>query len=321
MERDLRAIGWSAVVYGLPTVRLHRILVNLALDRLSPEFNAPLNAFAHARAPADPNDPSIAAMNVDTPYSYAWLDLRTEPIVLTVPPHEPERDVSIELVDLYTYVVGDVSLRTNGSAGGQFLVTGPGWSGDAAVGVGVFACPTELALVLVRTHVLDDADLANVIALQDQMGVQALSAWSGRPGPREVTTPPVPDLATVDVRAPLDGHFLHVLDVMLALMPLLPGDEHVREELAGIGVGGPGLAELLDDPQAHAELVSGLAEGLADVRARCASVRSAAELVGSREHFAGDHLARAAGAYLGILGGSAMRDCSSSVQLGDAGPT
>ena len=39
------------------------------------------------------------APNVDTPYSYAWLDLRTEPIVLVVPPFEKERYVSVQLID------------------------------------------------------------------------------------------------------------------------------------------------------------------------------------------------------------------------------
>jgi hypothetical protein len=302
---DLRGTARDAVVYGLPTVDLHRILVHFALDRLSPEFKAPLNAFAHARALADPTDRSIVAMNVDTPYSYAWLDLRAEPIVLTMPSFGADRYVAAELFDLYTYIVGYVSPRTNGHAGGQFLVAGPGWVGEPPPDLPVFTCPTELALVLVRTQLFDDADLPNVIALQDAMAVQPLSAWWGQPPPLEVAVPPVPDLATVDVRAPLDEHFLHVLDVMLALMPLLPGDEHLRAQLASIGVGGPGLTELVDDDEARRALLDGLADGMDDVRSRCAAVRSSAEIFGSREHFAGDHLARAAGAYLGILGNAA----------------
>ena len=74
----LAELARRAVPYGLPTVDLHRILVNFALDPSSPEFKAPLNAVHHSRGLADPSDLSVVAMNVDTPYSWAWLDLRRD---------------------------------------------------------------------------------------------------------------------------------------------------------------------------------------------------------------------------------------------------
>ena len=64
---DISGIARRAVPFGLPTVDLHRILVNFALDPRSAEFKAPLNQIHHARALADPNDRSVVAMNVDTP--------------------------------------------------------------------------------------------------------------------------------------------------------------------------------------------------------------------------------------------------------------
>ena len=122
---DVSGIARRAVPFGLPTVDLHRILVNFALDPRSPEFKAPLNQIHHSRSLADPNDRSVVAMNVDTPYSYAWLDLRSGPVVLTMPPHSPERYMSAQIVDLYTYIVGYVSPRTAGSLGGTYLIRGP----------------------------------------------------------------------------------------------------------------------------------------------------------------------------------------------------
>jgi hypothetical protein len=38
-----------------------------------------------------PTDFDIVTPNNDTPYSYAWLDLRAEPWVLTIPKIEPKR--------------------------------------------------------------------------------------------------------------------------------------------------------------------------------------------------------------------------------------
>ena len=123
---DLTELGRRAQVFGIPTIDLYRILDSFALDPSSPEFKAPLGQFAHSRRLADPSDRSIVAMNVDTPYSYAWLDLRDGPVVLTLPAFEPDRYVAAELFDLYTYIVGYVSPRTNGTRGGSFLITGPG---------------------------------------------------------------------------------------------------------------------------------------------------------------------------------------------------
>jgi hypothetical protein len=287
----------AAVPYGLPTVDLHRILVNFALDPGSPEFKAPLNAINHTRGLADPPDVSVVAMNVDTPYSWAWLDLRSGPVVLAMPPHAADRYMSAQIVDLYTNILGYVSPRTFGNDRGAYAVRGPagGMPGDGVTAV--FECPTDLALVLTRTQLFDDEDLAEVAALQDQVSVTARGA--PRPMPQGVPT--------VDVRAPLDRGFLRSLDWMLQFMPVLPEDTDIRETLGGLGLGvGAGTVDaVLSDPALDAQARQGLALGVHDVQARCATVRSSAELFGSRKFYAGDYLSRAAGALLGILGNAA----------------
>lgn len=285
----------AAVPFGLATVDLHRILVRFALDSTSPEYKAPLNDVSHAHALADPGDRTVVNLNVDTPYSYAWLDLRTGPVLLTMPPHEHERYMSAQVVDLYTYIVGYVSPRTVGEGGGTFLVRGPSTPVTDLDVDGVLECPTDLALVLVRTQLFDDADLLAVTRLQDAVRVEPI----GPPGPD--LRPPAP----VDVRRPLTEGFLVVLDWMLRLMPCLPEHAGVRDELLAIGCGTGAVTTLLADPAARAEAREGLALGMDDVRARCATVRSSAEIFGSRELLADDSLSRAAGAVLGILGNAA----------------
>ncbi len=99
------------------------------------EYKGPLNTWSHSRRLADPSDRAIVALNVDTPYSYCWLDLRAEPIVITLPAFDAGRYMSAMLVDLYTYILGYVSPRTNGTAGGAFLVAGPEWDGTTPAGM------------------------------------------------------------------------------------------------------------------------------------------------------------------------------------------
>ncbi len=300
----IREAADAAYVYGYATVDLHRILHNFALDPASPEFKAVPNEFSHSRALADPTDRTIVAMNVDTPYSYAWLDLRDEPVVLTVPPFEADRYVSAQLIDLYTYIVGYVSPRTNGHGGGRFLVAGPQWQGSVPDGLTeVFVAPTDFVLVLVRTQLFDDADLPTVIGIQNGFAVTPLSALTGRPSPTRSALPrPIPP---VDVRAAPDLRFFDVLAWMLDLMPPLPEDLDLREQMRSIGISaGPSMTSSID-VGSRAAILDGMAAGAARMQQRARTIRSSAEIFGSRDFFAGDHLSRACGAMLGILGNSA----------------
>ena len=126
---EQQTIAQEAFVYGYPTVDMYNILYKYAGDTSSPEYKAPLNTIYNTRHVMTPEDTAIVAPNQDTPYSYAWLDLRAEPIVVSVPPFEANRYVSLMLNDLYTYIIGYVTPRTNGNAGGDFLVAGPDWTG------------------------------------------------------------------------------------------------------------------------------------------------------------------------------------------------
>ena len=124
-EAEIADTAKAAFIWGYPMVDNYNVLYNYALDPRSPEFKAPLNAISHARNVAGPADKAIVAPNVDTPYSYAWLDLRAEPIVLSLPEFEKQRYVSLQLIDSYTYIIGYVTPRTNGHAGGDFMIVGP----------------------------------------------------------------------------------------------------------------------------------------------------------------------------------------------------
>lgn len=290
----------QGLVYGYATVDLYRILHDFALDPDAAEFKAPLNSFGHSRNVARPEDRTIVAMNVDTPYSYAWLDLRAEPVVVTLPEFDADRYVSTMFVDLATYILGYVSPRTNGNRGGRFLVTGPGWSGDIPPGIdGTFRCPTMLCLAFPRTQLFGADDIDRVATIQDRCAVQTLSEFLDRPSQ---PTPPLPDLvAPVDVRREPDTRFFAVLTWMTQLMPARPEDEEPRQLLAEAGLlpYHPGTDDWSDQVRA------GMAEGLEAMQQRAATVRSSAELFGSREQLGTDPMPRAVGAMLGILGNSA----------------
>lgn len=293
----------QAYLWGYPTVDMYAILRGQALDPLSPDYKAPLNKIGHARTVATPDDRVVIAPNVDTPYSHAWLDLRAEPVVISVPSFERERYLSLQLFDLYTYIIDYVTPRTNGQAGGDFLIAGPGWNGNVPAGIRkVFHSTTHLALGMFRTQILGPGDIGRVHALQDAMRVRTLSSYLGRNGPVPRAVPEL--VPAVNLREkPVHPAFFNVLNWMLAFMPSLPGEQSMRRQFEAIGVVAGRRFE--PAPGQSTAVVEGMGAALKAMGERARQVRSSAELFGSREFLKDDYLTRAVGAMLGILGNAA----------------
>ena len=82
---EARAIAKDAYIYGFSVVDNYRVQHAYFVDRDNPEFKAPWNQIRNIPRVYTPEDKTIQTPNSDTPYSMLGLDLRAEPIVLTVP--------------------------------------------------------------------------------------------------------------------------------------------------------------------------------------------------------------------------------------------
>lgn len=302
--QTIGSMATEATLWGYPMVDMYAILHGQALDPKSFDYKAPLNVVGHTRTVATPEDTAVIAPNVDTPYSHAWLDLRGGPVVITVPTFEPHRYVSLQLFDLYTWIIDYVTPRTNGNSGGDFLVTPPGWTGSVPPGIRkVFQSTTLLALGMFRTQLLGADDLPNVHAIQDKMRVRTLPEYLGQAKP---ATLPLPTLVNpLNLRQkPTDPAFFDVLNWMLNFMPVLDDEHDLRQRLQKFGVA-PGQTftgqYAVDLPQ----VMQGMGAALKAMGERARLVRSSAELFGSRAYLKQDYLIRAVGAMLGILGNAA----------------
>jgi hypothetical protein len=301
---SLANLAREAFIYGYPMIDMYNILYKYAVDKSSPEYKAPFNSIAHNRQVASPEDKTVIAPNCDTPYSYAWMDLRAEPVVLTIPRFEKNRYVSLQLNDLYTYIFGYVTPRTNGNEGGDFLIAGPNWSGDTPPGIKkIFQSPTQMALGLYRIQLFKPDDISNVWAIQDQFKIRSLSNYLEISDPQPAA--PFEFVEPIDVRKePASMQFFSILNWMLQYMPTLDEDAQLRKKFEAIGIR-PAPAFSPPDGQIQVALVQGFQAGLNAMTERLKTVRSSAELFGSREHFRGDFLSRAVGVMAGVLGNSA----------------
>ena len=82
---EARAIAKEAYMYGYPMVDNYRVQYSYFVDKNDPEYMAPWNQIRNLAKVYTPDDKAIQTPNSDTPYSWAGLDLRAEPIVISVP--------------------------------------------------------------------------------------------------------------------------------------------------------------------------------------------------------------------------------------------
>ena len=165
---ETRAIAEEGFIYGLPLVMNYAVMYEYAVDKNSSQYKAPFNQIKNIPRVFTYKDTAIISPNSDTPYSFAWLDLRAEPVVISVPVVPKGRYYVVQLVDSHTYNYGYIGSRATGNEGGKYLVVGPDWQGEKPAGIDkVFRSLTPFSLAGFRTQLFDPADMPNVIKVQD----------------------------------------------------------------------------------------------------------------------------------------------------------
>jgi hypothetical protein len=301
----VRDVAEEGFIYGLPIVMNYGVMHQFAVDRDSGQFKAPFNQIANARDVFTYKDTAVVTPNADTPYSIVSMDLRAEPLILSVPAVDRSRYYSVQLCDGNTYNYGYIGSRTTGNDAGDYMAIGPDWSGLVPAGVRrVFRSSTKFSLAIYRTQLFNPADIDNVIKVQDGYKVQPLSAYLKRPAPPAAAPVDFPkfdkDLAKTE--------FFEFLDFALRFAPPEPNEVDIRAKLATIGVG-PAKTFNFKDLSAEDKLAIGLGmkEGARKVGEAIASVgrnvngwRVGALAGGDSLFYNGDWLKRAAVARAGI---------------------
>ncbi len=306
---EARVIAKEAYIYGFPMVDSYRIQHAYFVDAKNPEYKAPWNQIRNFSRVFTPEDKAVQTPNSDTPYSFLGLDLRAEPIVLTVPKIEDGRYFSLQLIDLYTFNFAYIGSRATGSDGGSFLVAGPGWKGETPKGVKkVIQSETELVLVAYRTQLLNPADIENVKKVQAGYKAQPLSAFLGQPAPAAAPAIPfIKPLTPEEQRTSLD--FFNILNFTLKFCPTHPSETELMAKFAKIGVG---AGKMFDASKLSPEMKKAIKEGMADAWADFAELKkqmdagkvSSGDCFGTREVLKNNYLYRLAAAVVGIFGNS-----------------
>lgn len=206
----------AAALKAYPVYSIVRLRNETLLRAAHRSINAS-NLLIHRPNLAGPRDRSVTTPNNDTLYSFAFLDLASGPVELTLPALT-DRYHSVAVMDARTDNVILLGSRDGGSGGKTIIgyaTEAPGC--DAADADGARRCrvPTREAWLLVRVLVDGEADLDSARAAQRGF-VLTVPEASVRPARAAVILPVVPDPATlIDTVEPLLLENPHLRDATL----------------------------------------------------------------------------------------------------------
>lgn len=306
---EARGIAKEAYLYGFPVVEMYKTLYTQAVDKKSANFKAPFNRIGNTAKAFTAKDTAFVTPNADTPYSFVWMDLRAEPVVLTLPPIDEHRYYSVQLIDAYTQNFAYLGTRSTGNNGGHFMVAGPNWQGQQPVKMDrLLRSETHIAYALYRTQLFDDKDLAKVKAIQKGYKVETLSHYVKQKAP-----PAAPKIAWLKPTPTMSDtpDLFRYLNFMLAFAPAQDAEKDLlaRFKTIGIEAGKPFKLHDFTPEQRQA-----LEDGIRDAKAEFAQFKkdkvdtrqvTSGDFFGTRDHLKGNYLYRYAGANIGIFGNSA----------------
>ncbi|MEX6686418.1 DUF1254 domain-containing protein [Danxiaibacter flavus] len=199
---------------------------------------AAINTFAHKSAFPDADFRDVVRPNADTYYSTATLDLSQGALVLSVPDTKG-RYYMMPMLDAYTNVFASPGSRTTGTKAGNFLITGPGWTGTVPANMPQLKSPTSLVWIIGRTQVNSKEDGNKIVVpIQHQYKLTPLNEWG-----KAYTPPgPMPDnnLSKLNPNEivktmPIDEFFNYTNNLMIKNPPA-EADKPVMEKFALLGI-------------------------------------------------------------------------------------
>jgi hypothetical protein len=307
---ETKAIAEEGFIYGLPIVMNYGVMYEYTVDRNSGQFKAPFNQIFNEARVFTYKDTAVVTPNSDTPYSLLWLDLRAEPMVISVPAVPKDRYYSVQLCDGNTFNYGYIGSRATGHEAGNYMVAGPDWKGDTPAGIKkVFGSSTQFSIAIFRTQLFNARDMPNVVKVQAGYKVRPLSAYLKRPAPPAA---PAINFPRID-KDLVKTNFFEYLDFSLQLAPPGPEENEIRAKLARIGIGAGKTFDFKSlSPEHKAAIAEGMKGGDAKVTQKVANLGKdingwqVSSPDGDRAFFNGDWLKRAAAAKAGIYGNDAV---------------
>ncbi len=287
---DAKTVASDAYLLTFPLLQTARELSRQMNTADAPDYLGRFNVFRHQDGMPSPKDASIRRKSYDAPYSWAWLDVRAEPVVVQMPAIPAGRFVVMQFYDLWGHNLAHVDAKSAGSKPFNVLVAGPGWKGAQPKGVDrVVRSETSLIGVTGRTAAATPGDAASVAEMQRQYRVAPLSQFTKSGAPK--AAPPITSAAFDEAKAET-GAFIGYVNQLLPYVHTDAAEQLALKRYAGIGmVAGKPYDPAKMDSGVVAAIDAGVTEARGKLEKAMADVR-AVDPVGTREAFGGDAMKR-----------------------------
>ena len=230
---EATAIAEEAYIYAFPMMENYRTMYVQAIDRTAPGYMGGFNELVHKTELLGPDFKDVVRPNNDTMYSFAWLDLRSQPVVITVPEIK-NRYYSVQLVDMFTHNFDYIGTRATGTEAGSYVIAGPEWGGtkprDAKA---VLQSESSFVYCVIRTEVGGPDDVAAVMALQKRYRLTPLNVFLGRTGAPVAAGITFP---AYDSSRAKSAAFIDLLNFLLTEVVVAPEEEELMRRFSRIGI-------------------------------------------------------------------------------------
>lgn len=169
-DANMDSMALESYIYGYPLVLMNVTKQNMLSS------GSRINTFSHQLTPITPDFNTLVSPNADTLYSFAWLDLKKEPVVL----HVPNTDgifYSMDMLDPWTNVFKNIGTRATGSNEKNFVIAGPNWLGYAFEDVVQINAPTNNVLIIGRAQIKGKTTHEKLNEIQQKFTVSPLSMY------------------------------------------------------------------------------------------------------------------------------------------------
>ena len=258
---EAKSLAREAYIYAFPAVE-H----NKAIGQMINSAGVPFNKILVEARLFTAADTTVVSPNNDTYYLPAVLDIRNEPVVVSVPEIAGRRDFMIQLIDIFTNCPDYISKLATCNGPGNYLVARADWNGEVPAGIDrVIRIQSTVVLALGRIQVYGAED-KDAETLAKQFDISPLSSYTKSAAPQSVSLKwPAQsyDAKTGDAEG-----FFSMFNYIIQYQLLNEADKALLEKYAAIGLGvGKEFGKANFSPEVWSAIEEGADEAKAEIKA------------------------------------------------------
>ena len=299
-QNEITRIAKETYIALFPLVYNYGTMYTQAINENAPEYIGGFGVYKHYGL-ATPENKDIPTPNNNTPYSWAWVDLRLEPWVLTMPPSDGNRYYVCQWDDMWGYVVDAPGSILDGQGGGNYLLTTKDFDGPIPKGIKrAIYSESQFVGTLTRTGVNGQDDIPAMEDIQNGYVLQPLSSYIG-------SEPKIKSDSTNWIRYEASDlkniNFFKYANFMLNYVIPNKADQTMLENAKRIGVeAGKEWQPTKMDSAFVLAVNAGIEEALEEIDQQVAITNDGNKLFNTREVIGEDYLNRTVGVVVGQFG-------------------